>query len=171
MEFENEKARILFLKYAIPCKEVLVKRGTMSKEYFDNLVSAVAKKEVPKGVEKDFKLAFSMCGKIAKNLGRKIDEEVIRKYFWIEHEKTIKKAYEGMMQDFTLEECTIYPGKVISSVINREALIKTPIKSFNYRTDFVPKLVKGDNVTVHYNFIAEIISEKDAKMLWGLRTK
>jgi len=171
MDFENEEARMLFFRYAIPCKEVLVKRGTMSKGYFDNLISAVVKKQVPVGVEKDFKLALFMCGKIAKKLGRKIDEEVIRKYFWIEHEETIKKAYKGMMQDFTLEECTIYPGKVISNVVKNEALIKTPIKSFNYRTDFIPEVEKGKYVTVHYRFAAEIISEKDANMLWRLRTK
>jgi hydrogenase maturation factor len=171
MEFENKEARTLFFHYAAPCAKVFVKRGIMNKEYFNNLINAVVKGEIPPGTEQKFELALRMCDNVAQKLHRrKIDEEVVREYFWIVHDKVARQRYEKM-HDFDLDECIVYPGKVLSDLVNKKALISTPIKNVNYRCDFVPELEKGDNVTVHYDYIAEIISEKDAKMLWGLKGK
>jgi hydrogenase maturation factor len=169
MDFKDDNSRLLWFRYAAPCGKIFVKRGIINKKYFDNLINAVAKNEIPNDAEKTFEFAMKMCDNTAKTLNkRKIDEEVVREYFWILHDKSAKLRYEKF-HDFDLNECIVYPGKVLD--FNTKALISTPIKTSYYRSDFVPDLKKGDNVTVHYDFIPEIISEKDAKMLWSLKGK
>jgi len=168
MDFESEMARRLFLKYATPCGKIYVKRRLMDKKYFNNLIDAVAnEKEIPQGTESTFKLALETCSKAAKTLGKnRIDEEAIRQSFWFDHDAIAKKRHE-LMRDFKLEECIVYPGEVNS--INRRALINTPVTTKFYRIDFVPDLGIGYNVTVHYDFVVEVIPKKDAQTLWRLK--
>jgi len=168
MDFESEMARRLFLKYAVPCGKIYVKRSLMDKKYFNNLIDVVAnKKKIPEGAESTFKLALEMCSKAAKNLGKnRIDEETVRQYFWFDHDAIAKKRHE-LMRDFKLEECIIYPGEVKS--VNRRALVSTPVRTNFYRTDFVPDLIKDYNVTVHYDFVVEVIPKEKSQLLWRLK--
>lgn len=171
MDFENKESRTLFFRYAAPCGKVFVKRGVIDRAYFNSLIDAVAKNEIPEDAEKTFEFALKRCDNVAQTLQkRKIDEKVVREYFWIVHDRIARQRYEKF-HDFDLDECIVYPGKVISGIANKKALVSTPIKSVNYRADFVPDLRKGEDVTVHYEFIAEVIPEKDAKMLWRLKGK
>ena len=82
MEIE-EKSRLLFMKYALPCAGTLVKRGSVTKEYINRLIEAVKNNAViPKNAEKIFKVAFSACSLIAIDTGKKeIGEKIIRKYY------------------------------------------------------------------------------------------
>jgi len=171
MDFKDDKSRWLWFKHAAPCGKIYVKRGVIDEIYFNDLIKAVAKNKIRKGAEKTFDFALKMCAIEAQRLHkRKIDEEVVREYFWIAHDKAARMRYEKF-HDFDLDECIVYPGKVLSIAENKRALVSTPIKDFNYRTDFVPTLKKGNDVTVHYDFIVEIISEENAKMLLKLKGK
>jgi hydrogenase maturation factor len=171
MDFKDSASRSLWFRYAAPCGKVFVKRGVIDEVYFNNLIDSVARNEIPVGTEKTFDFALKMCSDVAKKLHKKkIDEEVVREYFWIAHDRAARLRYEKF-HDFDLNECIVYPGRVLSIVENNRALVSTPIKSFNYRTDFVPTLKKGNDVTVHYEFIPEIISGEDAKMLLKLKGK
>jgi hypothetical protein len=171
MDFKDDNSRSLWFRYAAPCGKVFVKRGIISEVYFNNLIDSVAKNEIPTGAEKTFDFALKMCNGVAQKLHkRKIDEEVVREYFWIAHDRAAKLRYEKF-HDFDLNECIVYPGRVLSDVKSKRTLVSTPIKSFNYRSDFVPDLKKGDDVTVHYEFIAEVISKEKAEFLWNLKGK
>ena len=56
--------RNLFLKYALPCIHTLVKRGTVSKNYADNLLENVSNnKTIPKGSEDIFNKELHHIGK------------------------------------------------------------------------------------------------------------
>ena len=171
MDFENKESKMLFLTYAIPCAGVLVKRGTVKQEEIDNLLDAVVNdKKIPEGAEKVFGFALKMCENTAKKLGKpKIDNEVIREYFWVVHDRIAKMRYKEM-HDFKLDECIVYPGEVLTNG-NKKALVRTPIKMRYYKNDFVPDLKREDNVTVHYDYVVEKISEQDAKKLWELKGK
>ena len=168
MDFENEDARLVFLRYATPCSKVLVKRGLMKKDYFNNLIEAVAgRTEIPQNAERNFELAMQMCNRVAEGMHKdRIDEEVVRKYFWFVHDDVAKRRYETM-RDFKLRECIVYPGEVLG--IGKKALVYTPVTTRNYRADFVPNLAKGYNVTVHYDFVVEVIPKNKSQLLWKLK--
>lgn len=159
------KDKELFLRYAIPCGEVLVKRGELKEELLKNLNDSVAngrKIDVP--VEDIFKVASRMCTIIAKRMGKKeIDENVIRKYFLLEHEKAIiwrKKIYP----DIDIKRCRVYPGKVLKIDFDG-ALVKTQLGEKMLRNDFSPDLKKGEWVSTHYDYISEKIKAEHVKRM------
>jgi hydrogenase maturation factor len=169
MKFKDKGAKMLFLKYALPCSETLVKRGVISQNYRKKLIKVVfLNKKIPENSEKKFKTANIMCEKIAKKLGKKaIDEVIIRKYFLFNHDKAIKSRYK-IFKDFDSLLCRTYSGKVIK-LKNRNALIETIIGKRSYKTIFVPKLKIGNYVVVHRNFVVEKIDENLAKKLENKR--
>jgi poly-beta-hydroxyalkanoate depolymerase len=77
------KNKELFLRYAIPCGEVLVRRGELQNDILEELSQSVSEgKEIRIPIEKIFKVASRMCTILAKQMRKKeIDEEVIRRYF------------------------------------------------------------------------------------------
>jgi len=169
MDFENEKARLLFLRYALPCAETLIKRGIVSKDYIRKLMKNISFNEkIPKDSERIFKTANLMCIKIAKKLGKKsIDEIAIRKYFLFEHDKIVDKRYK-IFRDFDSLACMTYPGRILN-LKNRRALVQTTIGKKKYKTNLIQGLKTGDNVVVHRNFVVEKINENLAKRLWKLK--
>jgi hydrogenase maturation factor len=169
MDFKNEEARLLFLKYASPCAETLVKRGTVTKKQMnDMLVDVSYRRESSKDAAKKFKTAIFICKKIAKKLNKKIiDVEVIRRYFLLEHDKIVDGRYK-MFKDFDPQKCRTYSGKIISTK-NGFAIVNTIIGNKKYRTDFVPQLKVGNYVIVHRNFIIERINKNLAEKLWRLK--
>lgn len=171
MDFKNEKARLLFLKYAIPCAGTLAKRGIITQRCKRKLLNGIlSNKKVPKNSEKIFKVANSMCEKIAKKQGKRlIDESVIRKYFLFGHDKVVDKRYK-IFKDFDPQECRLYSGKVIN-VKNRKAIIETVLGKKKYRIELLPNLKTGDYVVVHRDFIIEKINESLAKKLWNLKER
>jgi hydrogenase maturation factor len=156
----NEKSRLLFMKYAIPCANTLVKRGTISQEYVDMLMDAVKNgRQLPKDAEKVFKVAFSACTLIAMdNNTEAIDEDVIRDYFLFKHDDVIDRRYEEM-GDFDPDACRTRSG-VVESVEDGIAVVANSAGRRSYLTDFVPDLKKGDIVVTHWNFIIEKIDKE-----------
>jgi len=159
MEFRTLPIRNkeLFLKYAIPCGEVLVCRGELKRELLDKLREATASgQEADVPVEEVFKVAARMCTIIAKRMGKKaIDDEVIRRYFLIEHEKAIRWR-KRIYPDLSVRDCKVYPGRVLK-IDEDGALVRTPIGERKLRTDFSGDLKKGDRVSAHYGYVAEKI--------------
>jgi hypothetical protein len=104
--------RRLFLRYALPCAETLVKRGDVKKAFVDGLILAVSSgRPIPKGAESMFKTAISNCEGAARRMGRKtIGRDVIRVYFLVDHRKAVEKRFKEK-GDFDPLMCNTYIGR------------------------------------------------------------
>ena len=161
MEIE-EKSRLLFMRYALPCAGTLVKRHIMTQKQWDDLIDAVKNgRKVPKDSEKVFKVAFAACSMIAMDKKKRfIDSEVIREYFLFKHDDVINKRYEEM-RDFDPEACRTKAGTV-EEVKEGLATVKTRSGKGDFRVDFVKDLRKGDTVVIHWDFVTEKTDQKTA---------
>ncbi len=155
----------LFLKYAIPCGEVLVNRGELKERLLKKMKgSVIEQKELNYDIENIFKVATRMCTIIGTDMGKKqIDEDVIRKYFLHEHEKAIEWRMQ-IKPDVVPEKCRVYPGRVVNEN-NKGVLLNTPLGRVIAKTDFMDKLKTGDWVSSHYSQIAEKIPLKEADLM------
>lgn len=162
--------RELFLRYAIPCGEVLVKRGDLRKDLLFRMNDSVKNGgELEYPIEDVFKVASRMCTILAKQMGRKeIDSEVIRRYFLVEHDRAI--AWRKQVKpDIDLKECSVKPGKVLR-IDPESVLVQTRMGEKAYRNDFVRGLKVNDWVSVHYDYIDEKLKRHHVnKMLAGRR--
>lgn len=147
--------KALFLRYAIPCGEFLVKKGELRSEVLKKLNASVRNGEaVETPIEDVFRVAARMCTIIARQMGKKeIDAEVIRRYFLVEHENAIKWRQQ-VRPDLKLEECLVYPGRVLK-IGSENILVKTPLGERIFRNDFAQDIKPHDLVSVHYDYIAE----------------
>ena len=159
------KDKELFLRYAIPCGRVLVKRGELEKGLLERLGSSVKTgKEIEIPVENVFRVATSMCSIIAKRTGKnEIDAEVIRRYFLLEHEKAIKWRQQ-IRPELKVSECLVYPGRVIK-IDSQGIIVKTKLGEKTFRGDFIERLQKNDWVSVHYDYISEKIKASYANKI------
>jgi hypothetical protein len=150
--------RELFLRYAVPCGEVLVRRGEVREELLRNLNDSVKNKgNIDYPIEDVFKVASRMCTIVAKRMGKnEIDAEVIRRYFMVEHENAILWRKQ-IRPELKLEECLVYPGRVLK-MGTENMLVKTPLGEKLYRNDFARDLKPKDWVSVHYDYVAERIN-------------
>jgi hypothetical protein len=155
----------LFLRYAIPCGEVLVRRGEVRGELLNRLNEAVKNRtELDYPPEEVFKVATRMCTIIAKQMGKKeIDAEVIRRYFLVEHENAIRWRQQ-VRPELKLEECLVYPGRVLR-IGDGNVLVKTPLGERLFRNDFAEGIKVNDLVSVHYDYIAEKLRPSHAAMM------
>jgi len=167
MEIKDKR---LFLKYALPCGKILVKRGWIKQKYLDDMLEMVVKnKPININLKGVFVVASSVCSLIAMKRGKEfIDSGVIRDYFWNEHDYMVDKRF-GEMGDFDPEECRIYPGRVLK--VEEKANVMTSKGEGSYRKDFVPDIKEGNFVVTHYDFIVEKINEETSKLLWENRQK
>lgn len=164
--FDSNESKRLFLSYAIPCADVLVRRKKISKDKLNKLKSDLIQGKDINGVEKIFVVASSMCYIISRKMKKKrIDKKLIRKYFWHEHKKAIDWRY-NFYKDFNPVFCKVYPGKVIIKK-RKTAVVLTPIGKLKLKTDFIPGLLVNDLVTVHYDYIVEKITNRQFKSLWN----
>ncbi|MFC2175258.1 hypothetical protein ACFLQ2_05365 [archaeon] len=144
-------AKELFLKYALPCGSVLVKRGTITQEQLREL-------ETDPTI---FKVGLFMCEQAAKNLGKStIDAEAIHQYFWMDHDEHLKHA-EG---DVDPRLCTVWPAEYLG-----ENRARTPIDERKVNISFTPNVKSGDYVTVHYGRTCEAITAEEFHHLWELK--
>jgi len=155
----------LFLRYAIPCGSVLVRRGTVSQELLDEMKTKVVNNEqINDKYTEVYKVALFFLTKIARGLGKKvIDKEVIHKYYFKEHDEVVT-ARSKVKTDVNEQLCRVKPGKILK--INGIATVETPLGEFEVKLDFIPEAKIGDFITVHYDYGCEIISETLAKKLW-----
>ena len=164
------KDKELFLRYAIPCGEVLVNRGELKAKLLKQLNDSVKnKEEIQTPIENVFKVAARMCTILAKRMGKdEIDSEVIRRYFLTEHEKAIKWRKQ-VRPDLKVEECLVYPGRILRIDPDR-ILVKTKQGERFFRKDFAKGLHEKDWVSVHYDYISERIKTDHVnKMLRGVK--
>lgn len=147
--------RELFLRYAVPCGQVLVKRGDLREEVLDHLSESVSQgRRIDVPVENIFKVASRMCTIIAKRMGKdSIDAEVIRKYFLREHDKAIEWR-RRIKPDINVRDCSVKAGK-IKRIADGSAVVKTKMGELVCKTDFDRKLRESDWVSVHYDYIGE----------------
>ena len=159
MKIVNER---LFLKYAIPCSTVLIKRGSVSKNLMRSVkTDLVSGKPIKTDIRKIFKVAYIMCSIIAKKMGKnEIDDEVIRKYFWLEHEKAIKWRMK-IHKDIDVKSCLCYLARIVKS--GKSIMAKTSSCIVKVKNDFVPEIKNGDLAVIHYDYIVEKISDEDFK--------
>lgn len=161
------KDRELFLRYAIPCGEVLVKRGEVREELLKRLNDSVKNKEEFKyPIEDVFKVASRMCTIIAKQMGRnEIDADVIRRYFLIEHENAIRWRMQ-VRPELKVEDCLVYPGRVLK-LGDENIMVRTPLGERLFRNDFAHDIRPRDWVSVHYDYVSEKINESYARRMRG----
>jgi hydrogenase maturation factor len=159
------KDKQLFLRYAIPCGEVIVRRGELRSDLLRELKESVEQgEEIDAPVGEIFKVAARMCTILAKRMGKpEIDDEVIRRYFMLEHEKAIRWR-KLVKPDIDVKDCMVYPGKVLKIDFDK-ALVQTPLGEAMLKRDFSPDLRKGDWVSTHYDFIAEKIKSGHARKM------
>ncbi|MBN2330562.1 MAG: hypothetical protein JXC85_01995 [Candidatus Aenigmarchaeota archaeon] len=167
MEFRTLpiKDKELFLRYAVPCGEVLVRRGELKRELLHELKQSVEHgQEIDADVGQIFKVAGRMCTILAKRMGKsEIDGEVIRRYFMLEHEKAIRWR-KLVRPDIDVKQCMVYPGKVLR-IDFEKALVQTPLGEAMLRNDFNPDLRRGDVVSTHYDFVSEKIKRSHARKM------
>jgi len=152
----------LFLQYAIPCGQVLVKRGTLDSKLLESLrKDVVSDKDIDLDISSLFPVASKMCTIIAKNMGRDIiDDDIIRRYFLIEHEKAIRWRAQ-IFPDISLKECFVYVGKVIKA--DEKTIVKTQNGERVLDNNLWTELKKGDFITTHYDYVAERIPPELAR--------
>jgi hypothetical protein len=161
----NPEARLIFMKYAIPCSGTIVSRGKMTREKVDGLTAMVAEGVAPDdGSEKLFPIADAMCNLIARQMGKEeVDVDVVREYFLFRHSQVVDERYE-LMRDFDPAACRTYPGVVVSAEGGR-AVVRTELGEKSYDTVLAKGVGKGENVSVHFDFVVERISEKTAEKM------
>ena len=134
------KGRELFLKYAIPCGDVLVDRGELKQRLLDKMKgSVVDQKELNYDIENVFKVATRMCTILGTKMGKKeIDEDVIRRYFLHEHEKAIQWRMQ-IKPDVVPENCRVYPGRIVNEN-SKGVLLNTPLGRVVAKDEFIDRL-------------------------------
>ncbi len=153
---------VLFLRYAVPCGHVLVKRGSLSQERLDYLEKCAASGQEPGGeLENDFPIGVRMLKLTAKRMGKPtIDREVIRKYFWKEHKACIEWRAK-MFRDIDTDKCSIRSGKVIEAS-GGTAVVETKEGRATVNSMFEPEIKEGDWVVTHYDYLVESITPEQA---------
>jgi hydrogenase maturation factor len=165
MKFADAEAIRVFYAYAIGCFEIHETKGDLGKKEARNLIRMYGSgKDMPVRIDNYFPKAISRCADTAKQMGRsEMDAEVIREYFWYGHDRLVDQ--EALSTSMNPDYCKVWPGIVIELNGRRHAMVKTPQWKMNYRRDLVPEIEKGQNVTVHRKFIAEIIDKETAEEL------
>lgn len=169
------KAKTLFLKYAMPCLVERIRRGEISQEEFEKLCDDfVNKKDIPgEEMYSLFPVAMNFINDSAKKKKKfdgktaTIDKEVVRQYFWYDHDNVV----EHRIDPERVKYCLILPARV-KRVNKNTALVKTPLDEREVSISFLnSKNVLNKNITVHYYHACEIISEEEAEGLWRVKSE
>ena len=154
----------LFLRYAIPCGEVLVRRGSLDPRLLkkaERIVTDGKTANINPG--EMFPTAAKMCTLIALRMRKKaIDAEVIRRYFLFEHEKAVRWRMK-IYPDVVPEKCIVFPARVLRS--GELLLVNTPAGKKILDMRFVPEVKRGDWVSTHYSYASEKIPSETAKRM------
>jgi hydrogenase maturation factor len=156
----------LFFLYAHPCGDVLVKRGSMSKETLERIRERLKSGKKIDTDPKLFKVAYALLSMLANERGKRaIDDEILHEYYWRKHDEHVMS--EAKIKDDVIPEmCRVFPARVIE-VKGRNARVETPVGGRSINIEFVPNVHADDFVTVHYSYACEKIGEGKFKKLWG----
>lgn len=156
-------AKRLFLLYAHPCGDVLVKRGTVSRRALDSLRSALmGHGKLPSA--QLFSAAFSRLQEYAGKRKRKITPALVREYFLAQHNKVVLRVAKKK-KDVIPKRCFIVPGRLLK-LGKGKAAASTPFGSRKIIIGLVPKLKTGDMVAIHYDYACETIPQAEFRRLW-----
>ncbi len=134
--------KLIFLRYSAPCIDDFVMQGLMTRDYANEILEATKRCEVLPNSEIQFDLAYLMCERVAKKLGKEvIDTEVIRSYYLILHNKLLKIHKPIACSE---EECRIEIANNISDL----------------NTSFFEKMDKPLIVT-HRNYVVDLLTKKE----------
>ena len=167
------KDKRLFLNYAMPCIAERVRRGEFTEEEFLKYCEDLAEgKEVSdEEMYNLFPVAMNFIPESAKKLNKikddevTVDKDVIRQYFWHDHDSVVKSRMNPERQDY----CLILPGKV-KEVHGKEGLVETPKGERQISLAFLKeKNLLNKHVAIHYYHACEVISEDEFNKLWGLK--
>jgi hydrogenase maturation factor/polyhydroxyalkanoate synthesis regulator phasin len=168
------KDKKLFLNYAMPCMVERVRRGEFTQEEFEKFCEDLVKeKDIPdEEMYNLFPIAMNFIDDSAKKLDKikkdevTVDKEVIRQYFWYDHDSVVKSRMNPDREKY----CLILPGKV-KKVKGKEGIIKTPKGQRKVSLAFLGKQDKLEDkhVTIHYYHACEIISEEEFNKLWEMK--
>ncbi|MEM3555257.1 MAG: HypC/HybG/HupF family hydrogenase formation chaperone [Candidatus Micrarchaeia archaeon] len=162
MKVVNKK---LFFLYAHPCGDVLVRRGSMSREVLERIRSNLKEGGEVKESPELFKVAYKLQCMLAEEMGKKeIDEEVIREYYWRKHDEHVMEE-SRVMKDVIPVLCRVFPAKVVK-LEGEEGVVETPVGRRKVNIEFIPNVCVGDFLTVHYSYACERIDEDEFKKLW-----
>lgn len=152
----------LFLRYAVPCGGVLVKRRSLTRERLNYLEKCAVEGMEPEGdLENDFKIGVRMLMLTAQRMGKNsIDREVIRKYFWKDHKKCVEWRAK-MLPDVNPEKCLVGSGKVVS-VDGDDVLVDSGEERKKVNKRFEPNIKEDDWVVTHYDYIVEKVTPEQA---------
>ncbi len=157
-DFSKVANKKLFLKYAIPCGRVLVKRNLIKQEYLDSIEDSVIKKlELKDEYVEVFDSAILMMTQMASKREKDvIDDDIIHDYFLKRHNEYLKHRVMEV-DDVDERLCRVHVCP-IENVHDGIALAHLPTgEDREIRLDFIPDARDGDNVAVHYNYGCEII--------------
>lgn len=164
----------LFLNYAMPCIAERVRRGEYTKEEFEKFCQDLVdgKEMEDEDLYKLFPVAMNFIGDSAEKLGKikdgaaTIDKEVVKQYFWKDHDSVVKERMNPERQEY----CLVLPGKV-TEVMGKEGVVNTPKGDRQVSLAFLgDKKVLGKHVTIHYYHACEIISEEEFNKLWEMKS-
>jgi hypothetical protein len=154
------KPEVYFLKYAFPCAFIAMQRGRINQATYRKLEKAAIEGEAFtfKELEKFFPAAvrriFALNGKKGY---KKWSIELIRDYFWNEHNKLI----EAKGEDYKYAPaslcglCKVLEAKVVSLKEGCAIVRFNDGKRRAVMTNLVGKLKPGSRVMVHYGYAVE----------------
>lgn len=168
----GESVERYFFKYAFPCANVILERGNISQEEFDNLKRLFDDGEVPEReiLEGVFSKAFERIDRVASRMGKvRWDLDVVKEYWKNEHNRLInnnEEDYEKAPESFK-DLCRINIAEVVE---RKEDMLIVKYGSGNVRVVFnslVPSAKVGDRIKIHYGYGVEIVDKiaKSAKVL------
>jgi len=155
---------VLFLRYALPCAETLVKRGWVGRDVVElELEHAAVEGEKPKTDIRDvFPVAYARCSLLAKRMERNaINADVIRAYFWAQHDDVIEERHKEF-GDFDKELCKVVAGKVSGTAPLK---VETAAGERDCENPYGVDVASGDNVVMHYSRIIEKVSDEQARSI------
>lgn len=154
---------LLFAKYALPCGHKHVEKGTLTWKELDDCIELASHGiAIPEKSLATYETAIKRCEQIAKKLRiKEINGLVVREYFLKYHNRIIDRMCSSKMipESFDTERCKVRIGNVID-VYEKTALVDVDSVRDEYRTDFVRGLEKGNWVSLHYDFIAEVLGKE-----------
>lgn len=152
-------ARDLFLRYAAPCGETLVKRKTLDARELAAWIRALKEgTPVPRKAEDAFRVARAHLTVMAADAGKPtVDASLVRKYFLSEHDDVVDYRSREM-GDFDPDGCRTRLGRVVSAGPTRVVLVVEG-KRRAYQSPFLADLRKGDWVVTHWNVVVERASK------------
>jgi hypothetical protein len=161
------KPEVYFLKYAFPCAFISLQRGKIDKKTYQKLEKGAVKGEELsfKELKKYFPAAFARIENLKSRKGyKKWDIDLIRDYFWNEHNVLIRQKKEDYKYapKSLCDLCKVFKGRVVMADSADHAVVKLENgKKRAVMTKLTGKLSVGDKVMVHYGYAVE-------RMLHGL---